>query len=156
MLVVTASDSTLHRFNQVGTFVWGLLSTGPVAVSTIRDRVVAEFDGCDPRDAERDVRAFLTALQSKGLIQHHASATNRRYAVRPSSVDCPNLRRTAAVSLSDRRDFHAQVVYYRQEGSSDRSPHLRPFSDRGASTCPWRQTIASRLRVLDSTVFPLP
>lgn len=67
MLVITAQDSMLHRFNEVGTFIWQLLDQ-PKTVGEISGALMEHFDGVDEKKLNADVAAFLEELRRKNLI----------------------------------------------------------------------------------------
>ncbi len=67
MLVITVDDSKLHRFNEVGTFIWQLLGA-PLSVEEMGRRVAGHFEGCSQEQAQNDVIAFVEALVQKGLV----------------------------------------------------------------------------------------
>jgi hypothetical protein len=77
MLVVTAEDSMLHRLNDVGTFIWGLLDS-PRTVDDICRAVAAEFDGVDAVAVEKDVVRFVDELRGKGLVEVNAGPQTGR------------------------------------------------------------------------------
>lgn len=66
-VAVTASDSTLHTFeNEVATEIWGL-ADGRRSVEEIVDRIVAGFE-VERAQAERDVIEFMQLLDERGLL----------------------------------------------------------------------------------------
>jgi hypothetical protein len=54
-------------YDAVGSRVWALMEE-PVAVSTLCERLVAEYDGIDLEGCTRDVTAFLSELLEEGLV----------------------------------------------------------------------------------------
>jgi hypothetical protein len=67
-LAITASDSTLHTFeNDVATEIWGLVD-GRRSVGQIVERIVADFE-VDRAQAEQDVLAFVQLLDERGLLE---------------------------------------------------------------------------------------
>lgn len=68
MLVITARTGTLHRFNEVGTFIWGLLEK-PRRVGEIVDAVAAGFEGFDKKEGCGEIGRFLEMLREKGLVR---------------------------------------------------------------------------------------
>ena len=67
MLVITSRDSVLHRFNEVGTFIWQILDK-PLAVREIFNRIQAHFAGYDEKESQKEIYVFLEGLKKKGLI----------------------------------------------------------------------------------------
>ena len=66
-VAVTASDSTLHTFeNEVATEIWGLVD-GQRSVGQIVDRIVADFE-VERARAEQDVLEFMHLLDERGLL----------------------------------------------------------------------------------------
>ena len=45
MLVITSDDSMLHRFNEVGTFVWQCLEKGPMSIDQVCREIEGRFSG---------------------------------------------------------------------------------------------------------------
>jgi hypothetical protein len=68
MLVITAKDSMLHRFNEVGTFVWQLLEK-PQTVGAICAGVASHFDGFIKAKHSSDLHCFLEALEKKRCVE---------------------------------------------------------------------------------------
>jgi hypothetical protein len=67
-VAVTASDSTLHTFeNEVATEIWKL-ADGRRSVGQIVDQIIAEFD-VERARAEQDVLAFMHLLDERGLLE---------------------------------------------------------------------------------------
>ncbi|MBN2038025.1 MAG: PqqD family protein [Chitinispirillaceae bacterium] len=67
MLVISPRDSMLHRFNEVGTFVWQKLEHG-AALTEILACIAEQFQGFDVKKNRKEIVAFLEALEKKGLI----------------------------------------------------------------------------------------
>jgi|GEM_PF-1439825 hypothetical protein len=67
MLVITAQDSQLHRFNEVGTFIWQLLEK-PMTVDEISKAVGKHFDGFDPKKSLQEISDFLISLEKKKCV----------------------------------------------------------------------------------------
>jgi hypothetical protein len=67
MLVITASDSMLHRLNEVGTYIWGLLEKDRI-VSDILLLIEERFEGFDKAINSREILSFLQELEKKGLV----------------------------------------------------------------------------------------
>jgi hypothetical protein len=68
MLVISSRDSMLHRFNEVGTFIWAQLEktlTIRALCSAIGDR----FEGFNPTRNQSEIAAFLAELEKKGLVK---------------------------------------------------------------------------------------
>ena len=68
VLVITAKDSMLHRFNEVGTFIWQQLEK-PRSAGEIHAAVARHFAGFDPEENDGDVRRFLETLVKKGCVE---------------------------------------------------------------------------------------
>ena len=68
MLVITAKDSMLHRFNEVGTFIWQYLEE-PRSVEEICRALEEHFDGFDGTTSAEEVVGFLEELLGKGLVK---------------------------------------------------------------------------------------
>lgn len=68
MLVITAKDSMLHRFNEVGTFIWQLLEK-PQTVGAICSSVASHFDGFKTEKQSSDLYHFLESLEKKTCIE---------------------------------------------------------------------------------------
>jgi hypothetical protein len=68
MLVITAKDSMLHRFNEVGTFIWQLLEK-PMTAGAICTAVGRHFDGFDANEHSAELLLFLEALEKKGCVE---------------------------------------------------------------------------------------
>ncbi|MBN1129587.1 MAG: PqqD family protein [Chitinispirillaceae bacterium] len=68
MLIITSRDSMLHRFNEVGTFIWGLLEK-PRHIAEIVEAIAARFDGFDKKKNRAEIVAFLAGLAEKGLVR---------------------------------------------------------------------------------------
>ena len=67
MLVITPKDSILHRFNQVGTFIWRLLET-PKTVEEIFAAVKEHFEVVDDGQAYDEIAGFITKMKEKKLV----------------------------------------------------------------------------------------
>jgi Coenzyme PQQ synthesis protein D (PqqD) len=67
MLVITAKDSMLHRFNEVGTFVWGLLDK-PLSMAEICGSIEEHFDGFETTKSFREIHDFVHDMEKKGLV----------------------------------------------------------------------------------------
>ena len=67
MLVITAQDSRLHRFNEVGTFIWQLLER-PMTVETICKAIEEHFDGFDAGKSFQEISDFLVSLEKKKCV----------------------------------------------------------------------------------------
>jgi hypothetical protein len=68
MLVITSRDSVLHRFNEVGTFIWQHLEK-PRVVTEIAQAIASRFDGFDEKKNRSEVETFLGVLEKKGLVR---------------------------------------------------------------------------------------
>jgi hypothetical protein len=67
MLVITPLDSKLHRFNEVGTFIWQLLER-PKTIVQISTAVADHFEHAGNADLQHDIESFLGDMQAKDLI----------------------------------------------------------------------------------------
>ena len=67
MLVINPKDSLLHRFNEVGTFIWQILDT-PKTVEEICAAVKEHFEGVDDEQAFEDVTRFIIKLNEAKLV----------------------------------------------------------------------------------------
>ncbi len=68
MLVITPRDSMLHRFNEVGTFIWQLLET-PKTADEICEAIKTQFDGVDEEKLTDDITVFVEKLLEKKLVE---------------------------------------------------------------------------------------
>ena len=71
-LVIGVDDSMLHRFNETGTFIWGLLEK-PCTVGEICRAVADHFGGGTADGILADVTAFVALLKKKRLVSIGAS-----------------------------------------------------------------------------------
>jgi hypothetical protein len=67
MLVITAKDSMLHRFNEAGTFIWSTLDK-PTSLKEICKSLEEHFKGFDARNNFNEISDFITALKEKNLV----------------------------------------------------------------------------------------
>ena len=67
MLVINPKDSLLHRFNEVGTFIWQILET-PKTVEEICAKVKEHFEDADEKQVFEDVTGFVNKLNGKKLV----------------------------------------------------------------------------------------
>jgi Coenzyme PQQ synthesis protein D (PqqD) len=67
MLVISAQDSKLHRFNEVGTFIWQLLEK-PATVGAICAAIEEHFDGFDAGKSFQEISDFLVSLEKKKCV----------------------------------------------------------------------------------------
>ena len=67
MLVITPKDSLLHRFNEVGTFIWQILEQ-PKTVEEICKKVKEHFEDADDEQVFKDVTGFVAKLEEKKLV----------------------------------------------------------------------------------------
>lgn len=68
MLVITAADSKLHRFNAVGTFIWKVLEN-PTSFSDICKEVSENFQNFNNNANLKEIEQFLLVLWRKNLIK---------------------------------------------------------------------------------------
>jgi hypothetical protein len=71
MLVISSRDSMLHRFNEVGTFIWGQLEKAMTVRDLVAD-VADHFGGFDSKRNRSEIEVFLTELEKKGLVKFSA------------------------------------------------------------------------------------
>jgi hypothetical protein len=67
MVVLSADDSSLYVFNDLGTAVWEALD-GRTPLSAIVDQVICRDYDVDRERARRDVQEFVDALLSHGVL----------------------------------------------------------------------------------------
>ncbi len=71
MLVITPKDSLLHRFNEVGTYIWQILDT-PKTVEDICAEVNEHFEDIDEKQIFEDITGFIAKLEEKKLVKIHS------------------------------------------------------------------------------------
>lgn len=64
--LVQPRDHTMHRLDEVGTFIWEALAE-PKSPQEAAEAVAAAFE-VEPPIAERDTREFLGELERRGLV----------------------------------------------------------------------------------------
>ena len=71
MLVITAKDSMLHRFNEVGTHMWSVIDK-PLSIQDILSSIEEHFNGFEINKSSQEILDFIQTLEKKGLvtIQH--------------------------------------------------------------------------------------
>jgi hypothetical protein len=67
MLIITISDSKLHRLNSVGSFIWKVLEN-PASVKDICNKIYDEYDNFDKKEGYTEVVHFLRELINKELV----------------------------------------------------------------------------------------
>lgn len=67
MLVITPSDSQLHKFNNVGTFIWDLLET-PTSLEQICLAIHENYRNFDKDRDYEELARFLLSLEKKHLV----------------------------------------------------------------------------------------
>jgi hypothetical protein len=67
MLVITAKDSMLHRFNEVGTFIWSAIDK-PLSIQDICNSIEDHFNGFEIKKSSQEIFDFIKALEKKGLV----------------------------------------------------------------------------------------
>ena len=67
MLIITPSDSKLHRLNEVGTRIWQLLEK-PATINDLCHGIEKTFDGFDRMKNLPEILEFLHQLVSRGLL----------------------------------------------------------------------------------------
>ncbi len=68
MLVITPRDSMLHRFNEVGSFIWQVLET-PRTLSEICTEIKKQFDEVDEGKLTDEIELFVRKLKDKKLVE---------------------------------------------------------------------------------------
>jgi hypothetical protein len=66
MVLVNLGTNDILELNETGSRIWELAQETPV--HEIGDRLALEFE-IDPREADRAVVAFLSQLESQGILQ---------------------------------------------------------------------------------------
>lgn len=67
VVLLSLRDGMYYGLEDVGTRVWSLLQT-PTTLGAIRDALVAEYR-VEPVRCERDLRALLGEMASRGLVE---------------------------------------------------------------------------------------
>ena len=67
MLVITAHDSMLHRFNEVGTFIWKIIDR-PVTIEEIGNSICKNFSEVNKEKMYSDLFLFLSEIHKKQLV----------------------------------------------------------------------------------------
>lgn len=67
MLVITPSNSQLHKFNDVGTFIWDLLES-PTSLEQICLKIQENYQKFEKDRDFEDLARFLLSLEAKKLI----------------------------------------------------------------------------------------
>jgi hypothetical protein len=67
MLVITAKDSMLHRFDEVGTHIWSILDNH-LSVKEICESIEENFEGFDSKKNTPEIISFLETLEKKHLV----------------------------------------------------------------------------------------
>jgi hypothetical protein len=65
--------ASIYSLNSVASLVWDAVAE-PCTVRQIADRIAQKFDGVG-EEVEQDVKAFLTEMESVGLVRHTGAAT---------------------------------------------------------------------------------
>jgi hypothetical protein len=68
MLVITAKDSMLHRFNEAGTFIWTILDK-PISIKEICKALEENFNCFGAQKNYKEISDFITALKEKDLVR---------------------------------------------------------------------------------------
>jgi hypothetical protein len=68
ILVITPKNSMLHRFNEVGTFIWQQLAI-PKSVGELCGAIMEHFTGVDEKQLEHDIVVFLSKLMENKLVE---------------------------------------------------------------------------------------
>jgi len=67
LVILDLRDGVYYGLEDVGAQIWALLQE-PTSVAAIREAIVAAYD-VDPARCERDIRALLSELANRGLVQ---------------------------------------------------------------------------------------
>lgn len=67
-VIVVIDTQGLHTLNEVGTFVWERMRSGPHEAATLVDAVTEEFEVA-PEVASRDVVEFLERMTTVGAVE---------------------------------------------------------------------------------------
>ena len=67
IVILNLRDGVYYGLEDVGVRIWQLVQK-PTTIAAIREAIVAEYD-VDAARCERDVRALVGELASKGLVQ---------------------------------------------------------------------------------------
>lgn len=65
-VVVVPASRELHQLDETATFLWSVLAHAK-SVAELAEALCGEFE-VDAATAESDVRAFVSALEEKGLV----------------------------------------------------------------------------------------
>jgi len=67
--------NSIYALNELGTMIWRLID-GQTSISQIREAVCREYE-VPPDEAQKDIFALLTDLESVGLIQPLGEETEK-------------------------------------------------------------------------------
>jgi|GEM_PF-2321077 len=67
VLVLDHARDEIQQLNDVGSYIWALLSAAPRTPGELAEEVTREFDVA-PADAARDVEVFVGELLARGLV----------------------------------------------------------------------------------------
>ena len=67
LVLLNLRDGVYYGLEDVGARIWALLKQ-PVTLTAIRDAIVSEYE-VEPTSCERDVRALVEELATKGLVE---------------------------------------------------------------------------------------
>jgi len=67
LVAITPKDSTIHRINKTGAFIWNMLTSSGKSVRNIIDAVAREY-GLTDAEATADVIPFLKKARQKNIV----------------------------------------------------------------------------------------
>jgi hypothetical protein len=67
MLVITAKDSMLHRFNEVGTYIWSIIDK-PLSLNEVCVSLENHFNGFALKKSFHEITGFMETMEKKNLI----------------------------------------------------------------------------------------
>jgi hypothetical protein len=67
VMVLDLNSGTYYGLDDLGARIWSLIEQ-PASLASIREAIIAEYE-IDAETCDRDLRAFLTQMQSAGLVE---------------------------------------------------------------------------------------
>ena len=67
VMVLDLNSGTYYGLDDLGARIWSLIEQ-PASLASIREAILAEYEN-DSETCDRDLRAFLTQMQSAGLVE---------------------------------------------------------------------------------------
>jgi hypothetical protein len=67
VMVLDLNSGTYYGLDDLGARIWSLIEQ-PASLASIREAIMAEYE-IDAETCDRDLRAFLTQMQSAGLVE---------------------------------------------------------------------------------------